>query len=169
MCREMDVTGITFISCLEFHTKPRLEYSIVLSSREIRFCLFKSIFLISPQISNRPFATQILSFTTMTVTMAGSTTHCGHHFVFARLRIFQALRFGSHVHSLLDLPFRFSWGLKSTRNTFRGCRCTFTSFFPDNISRNSYILSEFVCCKIIIENRTKPQLTLPFLALAKVP
>ena len=82
MCREISVAG-TFISFLQFHTKPRLEY-LLFEKKKNTFASRKPNFLILLEIRNRPFATRILSFTAM----AGSTT-CGRHLVFARFsRIF---------------------------------------------------------------------------------
>ena len=101
LCREISVAG-TFISFLQFHTKPRLEY--LLFKKKKTFVSRKQILLILLEIRIRPFATWILSFTAM----AGSTT-CGHHLVFARIRrIFQELSFGSHMRSSWDLPFASS-------------------------------------------------------------
>ena len=108
MCREISVAG-TFISCLQFHTKPRLEYLLsgallLFKKKKSTFVSRKQILLILLEIRNRPFATRILSFTAM----AGSTT-CGRHLVFARFRrIFQELSFGSHMRSSWDLPFASS-------------------------------------------------------------
>ena len=101
LCREISVAG-TFISFLQFHTKPRLEY--LLFKKKKTFVSRKQILLILLEIRIRPFATWILSFTAM----AGSTT-CGHHLVFARIRrIFQELSFSSHMRSSWDLPFASS-------------------------------------------------------------
>ena len=101
LCREISVAG-TFISFLQFHTKPRLEY--LLFKKKKTFVSRKQILLILLEIRIRPFATWILSFTAM----ARSTT-CGHHLVFARIRrIFQELSFGSHMRSSWDLPFASS-------------------------------------------------------------
>ena len=101
LCREISVAG-TFISFLQFHTKPRLEY--LPFKKKKTFVSRKQILLILLEIRIRPFATWILSFTAM----AGSTT-CGHHLVFARIRrIFQELSFGSHMRSSWDLPFASS-------------------------------------------------------------
>ena len=101
LCREISVAG-TFISFLQFHTKPRLEY--LLFKKKKTFVSRKQILLILLEIRIRPFATWILSFTAM----AGSTT-CGHHLVFARIRrIFQELSFASHMRSSWDLPFASS-------------------------------------------------------------
>ena len=43
-CAGKSLSLETFISCLQFHTKPKLEYSV--SSEKIRFLSLKPIFLI---------------------------------------------------------------------------------------------------------------------------
>ena len=59
-CAGKSLSLETFISCLQFHTKPKLEYSV--SSKKICFLSLKPIFLILLMIRNRPFEAQILSF-----------------------------------------------------------------------------------------------------------
>ena len=45
MCREISVAG-TFISCLQFHTKPRLEYLLFEKKKNtLRLCLVNQTFL----------------------------------------------------------------------------------------------------------------------------
>ena len=103
LCREISVAG-TFISCLQFHTKPRLEYLLFEKKKNtLRLCLVNQTFLYCLRLE-----IVLLRPEFYITAMAGSTT-CGRHHVFVRfLRIFQELSFGSHMRSSWDLPFASS-------------------------------------------------------------
>ena len=103
MCREISVAG-TFISCLQFHTKPRMEYLLFEKKKNtLRLCLVNQTFLYCLRLE-----IVLLRPEFYITAMAGSTT-CGRHHVFARfLRICQELSFGSHMRSSWDLPFASS-------------------------------------------------------------
>ena len=70
-CAGRSLSLETFISCLQFHTKPKLEYSV--SFKKIRFLSLKPIFLILLMIRIRPFEAQILSFNAMATEGRGVT------------------------------------------------------------------------------------------------